>query len=113
MATLPEKLRDRIFRSGPLTIEQYMSEALSDPEYGYYRVNQPIGKKGDFITSPEISQLFGEMIGLWCAVSWQQMGSPSDINLIELGPGRGIMISDILRTIVLFRSLKKRQKYIL
>ena len=110
MPTLPGKLRDRIVKSGPLTIEQYMSEALSDPEYGYYRVNHPIGKKGDFITSPEISQLFGEMIGLWCAVSWQQMGSPSDINLIELGPGRGTMIFDVLRTIDIVPEFKKAAK---
>ena len=110
MPTLPGKLRDRIVKSGPLTIEQYMSEALSDSEYGYYRVNHPIGKKGDFITSPEISQLFGEMIGLWSAVSWQQMGSPSDINLIELGPGRGTMISDVLRTIDIVPEFKKAAK---
>jgi len=74
-----------------------MEICLSDPEHGYYRRRQPIGAAGDFVTAPEVSQIFGELIGLWCAVSWRQMGAPGHINLVELGPGRGTLMQDALR----------------
>jgi len=91
------KLKDRIRRDGPITVAEYMQACLHDPEHGYYRTRAAIGAAGDFITAPEISQVFGELIGLWCAVVWQQMGSPAKVNLVELGPGRGTLMRDALR----------------
>jgi NADH dehydrogenase [ubiquinone] 1 alpha subcomplex assembly factor 7 len=91
------KLKDRIVREGPITIGEYMRACLHDPELGYYRSQAVIGAAGDFITAPEISQIFGELIGLWSAVVWQQMGSPQPCALTEFGPGRGTMMRDALR----------------
>lgn len=91
------KLKERIRREGPLTVADYMRACLHDPEYGYYRRMPAIGAAGDFVTAPEISQVFGELIGLWCAVVWQQMGAPEVVHLVELGPGRGTMMRDALR----------------
>lgn len=91
------KLKARIRADGPLTIAQYMRACLYDPERGYYRTRLVIGRDGDFITAPEISQIFGELIGLWCVVVWQQIGSPKRFRLVELGPGRGTMMTDVLR----------------
>lgn len=93
------KLRARICRDGPIPVSAYMDACLNDPEHGYYRTRNAIGRGGDFITAPEISQTFGELIGLWSAVVWQQMGSPSPFNLIELGAGRGTMMADALRAL--------------
>ena len=91
------KLKARIRRSGPITVRDYMAACLQDPEHGYYRTRTAIGRDGDFITAPEISQVFGELIGLWCVVVWQQMGSPAHVNVIEAGPGRGTLMRDALR----------------
>jgi NADH dehydrogenase [ubiquinone] 1 alpha subcomplex assembly factor 7 len=74
-----------------------MALALGHPEHGYYRKQDPLGRSGDFITAPEISQVFGELIGLWAAIAWQQAGSPAFVQLIELGPGRGTLMADFLR----------------
>jgi SAM-dependent MidA family methyltransferase len=82
---------------GPMAIDRYMALCLTHPEHGYYVKRDPLGAEGDFITSPEISQLFGELIGIWCAQAFQAIGAPDKINLIELGPGRGTLMSDILR----------------
>lgn len=73
-----------------------MSEVLTNPQAGYYINRDVFGTEGDFITSPEISQLFGEMIGIWCLTVWQQLGSPSKMRLVELGPGRGTLMADLL-----------------
>lgn len=91
------KLKDRIRREGPITVAGYMQACLHDPEHGYYRSRAAIGADGDFITAPEISQIFGELIGLWTAVVWQLMGRPPHVSVIELGPGRGTLMSDALR----------------
>ncbi|MEE8172116.1 MAG: SAM-dependent methyltransferase [Alphaproteobacteria bacterium] len=88
-----------IAHGGPITVARYMELCLNDPEHGYYRRREPIGAQGDFVTAPEVSQMFGELIGLWCAVSWRQMGAPERVNLIELGPGRGTMMQDALRAV--------------
>jgi NADH dehydrogenase [ubiquinone] 1 alpha subcomplex assembly factor 7 len=94
---LARVLATRITRDGPISVRAYMDACLNDPEHGYYRTRRAIGAKEDFVTAPEISQVFGELIGLWAAVVWQQMGSPGRLRLIELGPGRGTLIGDALR----------------
>jgi NADH dehydrogenase [ubiquinone] 1 alpha subcomplex assembly factor 7 len=96
---LKDILVNQIRRDGPIDLATYMQIALSHPEYGYYWAQESIGAKGDFTTAPEISQLFGEMIGLWIIDCWHQMGSPATINIIEPGPGRGTLMADIVRTI--------------
>ncbi len=94
---LASKLKEQIRRNGPISVAAFFRACLQDPEHGYYVTRNAIGAEGDFITSPEISQVFGELLGLWSAVVWQQMGSPDKVNLIELGPGRGTLMSDALR----------------
>ena len=94
---LEERLVDLIRLKGPITVADYMSDALCHPHDGYYMSRTPIGAEGDFTTAPEISQIFGELIGLWLLENWQAMGSPDAFNLIELGPGRGVLMEDILR----------------
>lgn len=98
MNPLAIRLAERIARSGPITVADYMAAALSDPDHGYYRVSDPLGAGGDFTTAPEISQLFGELIGAWLIDCWAQSGRPERVNLVELGPGRGTLMADILRT---------------
>jgi NADH dehydrogenase [ubiquinone] 1 alpha subcomplex assembly factor 7 len=96
-----EEIGDRIVRriraEGPLTVAAYMAMALHDHEGGYYARRAPIGAAGDFTTAPEISQVFGELIGLWCAELWEQIGRPDPVVLAELGPGRGVLMGDLLR----------------
>jgi NADH dehydrogenase [ubiquinone] 1 alpha subcomplex assembly factor 7 len=87
----------RIRAEGPLSVASFMAIALHDPEGGYYARRSPIGAAGDFITAPEISQVFGELLGLWCADLWQRSGRPEPVALVELGPGRGTLLSDVLR----------------
>lgn len=90
-------LAARIGSDGPMTVADYMAAALTEPGAGYYMTGDPFGSAGDFITAPEISQVFGELIGLWSAQCWQSMGSPPAVNLVELGPGRGTLMADALR----------------
>lgn len=95
---LAVKIKNGIQRNGPMTVSRYMSECLWDEAHGYYATRQAIGQSGDFITSAEISQVFGELMGLWAAVVWQNvLGSPPRIQLVEYGPGRGTLMFDCLR----------------
>ena len=98
---LGERLRSRIAREGPLSVADYMQVCLTDPVHGYYATRDPLGTQGDFITAPEISQIFGELIGLWCVEVWRSMDAPSPFHLIELGPGRGTLMTDALRAAAL------------
>jgi SAM-dependent MidA family methyltransferase len=86
-----------IAAQGPLTVAQFMTIALHDPVAGYYATRSPLGAGGDFITAPEIGQMFGELIGLWCVQVWRDQGRPGRTALVELGPGRGTLMADILR----------------
>ncbi len=83
----------------PMSVHDYVNACLHHPELGYYRSQTAIGRQGDFITAPEISQVFGELLGLWSAVVWQAMGTPKHIHLVEIGPGRGTMMKDALRAL--------------
>jgi SAM-dependent MidA family methyltransferase len=94
---LAASLRGLIREHGPIPLSRYMDICLHDPQHGYYRHRPAIGRTADFVTAPEISQTFGELIGLWCAVVWQRMGAPAPFQLIELGPGRGTLMTDALR----------------
>ncbi len=92
----PSSLREFIRYQGPISVEKAQELALYHHEYGYYLNASTIGNGGDFITAPEVSQLFGDMLGLWCIAQWQQAGSPLSIHIIELGPGNGTLMQDIL-----------------
>ncbi|MGI9351763.1 MAG: class I SAM-dependent methyltransferase [Rhizobiaceae bacterium] len=98
---MPETLKDRIKRhieiSGPLPLAEFMHWCMADRHGGYYIANNPIGREGDFITAPEVSQMFGELIGIWTLQTWKQIGSPKRFNLVEMGPGRGYLMRDLLR----------------
>ncbi len=94
---LAAQLKARIAADGALPVSVFMAEALLDPMAGFYATKDPLGAGGDFITAPEISQMFGELTGLWAAEVWGQMGAPDPVRLIELGPGTGRMMSDVLR----------------
>jgi NADH dehydrogenase [ubiquinone] 1 alpha subcomplex assembly factor 7 len=95
--SLASRLRDRIVREGSISVHDYMEACLGDRQAGYYTAREPIGEAGDFITAPEISQVFGELIGVWCVAVWQAMGAPSSVIVAELGPGRGTLMADALR----------------
>ena len=97
MTPLETELRRIIAIDGPIPVDRYMLGCMGHPQLGYYPTRDPFGKRGDFITAPEISQMFGELIGAWAAAVWQKMGSPARFNLIELGPGRGTLMADALR----------------
>jgi NADH dehydrogenase [ubiquinone] 1 alpha subcomplex assembly factor 7 len=94
---LDAEIRARIARAGPISVAEFMDTCLYDPQHGYYRRRAPLGAAGDFITAPEISQMFGELIGLWAAEVWRSMDQPDPVALIEFGPGRGTMMRDALR----------------
>ncbi|MHA6297380.1 class I SAM-dependent methyltransferase [Devosia sp. CAU 1758] len=95
--TLEQQIDLQIVASGPISVATYMGHCLTHPSKGYYRAAEPIGSGGDFITAPEISQMFGELIGFWLVNLWQQMDEPKSFTLLELGPGRGTLMADILR----------------
>jgi NADH dehydrogenase [ubiquinone] 1 alpha subcomplex assembly factor 7 len=97
--TLKADIRQRIASSGAIPVARFMELCLTNPEYGYYVTHDPFGESGDFTTAPEISQMFGELVGLWSAGVWREMGSPDLLRLVELGPGRGTMMLDALRAL--------------
>ena len=99
MTPLDRLVRRLIAQAGPLPVSRFMALALQHPEHGYYRRAVAIGRSGDFITAPEISQVFGELVGLWLAGAWDRAGRPDPCILCEAGPGRGVLMADALRAI--------------
>ncbi|WP_442756260.1 class I SAM-dependent methyltransferase [Methylocystis sp. JAN1] len=97
MNALKQEIAATIAHEGPMTLEHYMGLCLGHPRYGYYMTRDPFGQAGDFVTAPEISQMFGELLGVWISEAWRIAGAPSPARLIELGPGRGTLMSDVLR----------------
>jgi len=96
--SLKARIAALIEAQGPMSVAQFMTISLLDPQSGYYATRDPLGAGGDFTTAPEISQMFGEMIGLWLVQAWSDQGCPKNPRLVELGPGRGTLMADILRT---------------
>jgi NADH dehydrogenase [ubiquinone] 1 alpha subcomplex assembly factor 7 len=94
-------LRDRLIAQiqaqGPMSVAQYMTACLHDPQDGYYATRPALGADGDFITAPMVSQMFGELIGLWLVETWTRLGRPDPVRLVEMGPGDGTLMSDLLR----------------
>ena len=99
MTALGDVLARRIASDGPMTVGAFMAACLTHPAYGYSVTRDPLGRAGDFVTAPEISQMFGELIGAWCVVAWETMGKPTPFALVELGPGRGTLMADALRAV--------------
>jgi len=92
------KIRRLIEAAGPLPVSDYMALCLFDPDGGYYATSEPFGHAGDFVTAPEISQMFGEILGAWLVHAWRELGRPAPFVLAEMGPGRGTLMRDMLRT---------------
>jgi len=99
MNALARRIARMIELDGPISVGTYMMLALHDREMGFYATRKSIGAQGAFITAPEISQVFGELIGLWCAASWRDQGNPARPLLVDLGPGRGTLMADLLRAL--------------
>jgi NADH dehydrogenase [ubiquinone] 1 alpha subcomplex assembly factor 7 len=110
---LGARLLEEIANGGPLTIAEYMAACLSDPDHGYYMTREPFGASGDFVTAPEISQMFGELIGLWAVEAWQRMGRPAPFVLAEIGPGRGTLMADALRAARLLPDFERAARIVL
>ena len=99
MTRLAGRIKDLIAANGPISVAEYMAMCLFDPEDGYYTTREPFGVEGDFTTAPEISQMFGEIVGVWLVATWQALGHPLPATIAEIGPGRGTLMKDLLRTI--------------
>ena len=98
MTALAHLIKELVIADGPMTVDRFMTLCLGHPRHGYYMARMPFGRQGDFVTAPEVSQIFGELIGVWCLAAWEVMGRPDPIRLVELGPGRGTLMADLLRT---------------
>jgi len=96
--SLERRIAELIAETGPIPVSQFMAMCLFDPTDGYYTTREPFGAKGDFITAPEISQMFGELVAIWLYAAWQAQGAPSNVVLAEIGPGRGTLMRDMKRT---------------
>lgn len=99
LTPLARLIGEQVALEGPLRIDRYMGLCLGHPQHGYYITRDPLGASGDFITAPEVSQVFGELIGVWAIAAWGLMGEPARVHLVELGPGRGTLMADVLRTL--------------
>lgn len=99
MTALKDRLRRLIAAGGPISVADYMAACLFDPEAGYYTTREPFGAAGDFTTAPEISQMFGELVAVWAYSAWVENGRPMPAVLAEIGPGRGTLMADMLRTL--------------
>ena len=99
MNILKEKIHNIIVENGPISIASFMEISLSDKKYGYYRKKMPLGSKGDFVTSPDISQIFGEIIGIWILDIWIKLKEPNNFQIVDLGGGRGTLLKDINRVL--------------
>lgn len=99
MTPLGREIAELIRKEGAISIERYMALCLGHPTHGYYMTRDPLGALGDFTTAPEISQMFGELLGVWSIAAWQTLGAPRSFALVELGPGRGTLMADVLRTL--------------
>ena len=97
MSELKRILQESIAHDGPMALDTFMAVCLGHSRHGYYMTRDPFGVKGDFVTAPEISQMFGELVGLWAAEMWMLLGAPDTVHLVELGPGRGTLMADALR----------------
>ena len=95
--SLLDRLKAQIAQDGPISVAEYFTRCLHDPRDGYYATRPALGEGGDFLTAPGVSQMFGELIGLWLLETWTRMGRPSLVRLVEMGPGDGTLMSDILR----------------
>jgi NADH dehydrogenase [ubiquinone] 1 alpha subcomplex assembly factor 7 len=113
MTPLGRRISALIASQGPMSIAQFMTLALHDPQNGYYATRDPLGAEGDFITAPEISQMFGELIGLWLAQAWHEQGKPARPRLVELGPGRGTLLRDALRAMKLMPEFRDQLDVVL
>jgi SAM-dependent MidA family methyltransferase len=97
--SLKERLKAEIAASGPIPVAEYMVRCLHDAKDGYYATRPALGGGGDFVTAPMVSQMFGELLGLWCVESWTRLGKPEQFRLVEMGPGDGTLMSDLLRAV--------------
>lgn len=99
MTALKRRLAALIAQAGPITIADYMAACLFDPDHGYYTTREPFGREGDFVTAPEVSQMFGELVAVWLYSAWRAAGAPEGTRVVEIGPGRGTLMADIIRTL--------------
>jgi SAM-dependent MidA family methyltransferase len=108
VTALADEIKRLIAHEGPMSVERYMALALYDPRHGYYMTRDPFGEAGDFTTAPEISQMFGELIGLWVADVARHLPASGTVRLVELGPGRGTLMADALRALKIVPALRAR-----
>ncbi|MFN3546480.1 MAG: class I SAM-dependent methyltransferase [Mesorhizobium sp.] len=114
MTPLGGKIAALVAQAGPIGIAEYMAFCLFDPEHGYYTTREPFGSAGDFTTAPEVSQMFGELVAVWVYMAWQGAGGPSEVCVAELGPGRGTLMKDMVRTLAQFdRAFVERTRFAL